>query len=390
MQPKPDLVFHTAPITVETDHSAFTVQLSTSKPAQDLSHTNRPTAPIIEDWVFDFEDESETKDPQIIPSFVQSSEQVKTPRHSIQPVETSIPSANPKPTNPKPTSPKSNSSGKRKNRKTCFVPVSAVVPKIMMTRPRLAHPIVTKSKSPIRRHIIRSPSPKTNNSPPSVTSVQALVVSAAQGNMSHLSEFKELNGGYVAFGGNPKGGKITGKGKIKTGKLDFDDVYFIKELKFNLFSVSKICDKKNSVLFTDIKCLVLSPDFKLLDESQVLLRVPREKNIYNVNLKNIVPSGDLTCLFVKATIDKSNLWHRRLGHINFKNINKLVKGNHVRGLPIKVFENKNTCVACKKGKQHRASCKTKCNIHVKYRSFHRIRAKARMIPNGPSKGPRQY
>nr|GFA17879.1 retrovirus-related Pol polyprotein from transposon TNT 1-94 [Tanacetum cinerariifolium] len=27
-------------------------------------------------------------------------------------------------------------------------------------------------------------------------------------------------------------------------------------------------------------------------------------------------------------------------------------------------------------------------IHVKYRSFHRIRAKARMIPNGPSKGPR--
>nr|GEZ17364.1 hypothetical protein [Tanacetum cinerariifolium] len=49
MPPKPDLVFHTAPIVVKTDHSAFTVQLSTSKPAQDLSHTNRPTTPIIED-----------------------------------------------------------------------------------------------------------------------------------------------------------------------------------------------------------------------------------------------------------------------------------------------------------------------------------------------------
>nr|GFD26497.1 putative ribonuclease H-like domain-containing protein [Tanacetum cinerariifolium] len=49
--------------------------------------------------------------------------------------------------------------------------------------------------------------------------------------MSYLSDFKELNGGYVAFGGNPKDGKITGKGKIKTGKLDFDDVYFVKELK---------------------------------------------------------------------------------------------------------------------------------------------------------------
>nr|GEY34194.1 reverse transcriptase domain-containing protein [Tanacetum cinerariifolium] len=85
MPPKPNLVFHTAPFAVETDHSAFTIQLSTSKPAQDLSHTNRPTAPIIEDRVSDSKDESETKAPQIVPSFVQSSEQVKTPRHSIQP-----------------------------------------------------------------------------------------------------------------------------------------------------------------------------------------------------------------------------------------------------------------------------------------------------------------
>nr|GFD27430.1 hypothetical protein [Tanacetum cinerariifolium] len=58
------------------------------------------------------------------------------------------------------------------------------------------------------------------------------------GNMSYLSDFEELNRGYVAFGGNPKGAKITGKGKTKTGKLDFDDVYFVKELKFNLFNVS--------------------------------------------------------------------------------------------------------------------------------------------------------
>nr|GEV08973.1 hypothetical protein [Tanacetum cinerariifolium] len=88
-------------------------------------------------------------------------------------------------------------------------------------------------------------------------------------------------------------------------------------------------------------------------------RVPRENNMYNVDLKNIVPSGDLTCLFAKVTLKESNLWHRRLGHINFKIMNKLVKGNLVRGLPSKVFENNPTYVACKKGKQHRASCKTK-------------------------------
>nr|GEV35186.1 ribonuclease H-like domain-containing protein [Tanacetum cinerariifolium] len=132
------------------------------------------------------------------------------------------------------------------------------------------------------------------------------------GNMSYLFDFEEINGRYVAFGGNPKGGKISGKGKIRTGKLDFDDVYFVKELKFNLFSVSQMCDKKNSVLFTDTECIVLSPEFKLLDENQVLLRVPRENNMYNVILKNIVPSGDLTCLFAKATLDESNLWHRRM------------------------------------------------------------------------------
>nr|GEZ42217.1 putative ribonuclease H-like domain-containing protein [Tanacetum cinerariifolium] len=141
------------------------------------------------------------------------------------------------------------------------------------------------------------------------------------GNMSYLSKYEEINGGYVAFGGDPKGGKITGKGKIST----------------------------------DIECVVLSPDFKLLDESQVLLRVPRKNNMYSVNLKNIAPSGGLTCLFAKATLDESNLWHKRLGHINFKTINKLVRGNLVRGLPSKNFEN----VACQKGKQHKASYKTK-------------------------------
>ncbi|GJX83077.1 hypothetical protein Tco_0332558 [Tanacetum coccineum] len=87
------------------------------------------------------------------------------------------------------------------------------------------------------------------------------------GNMSYLSDFKEFDGGYVAFGGGAKRGKITGKGTLKTGKLDFEDVYFVKELQFNLFSVSQMCDKKNSVLFIDIACFVLSPDFKLIDES---------------------------------------------------------------------------------------------------------------------------
>ncbi|GJX95000.1 putative ribonuclease H-like domain-containing protein [Tanacetum coccineum] len=140
------------------------------------------------------------------------------------------------------------------------------------------------------------------------------------GNKAYLDEFQDFNGGPVAFGGSR--GYITGKGKIKTGKLDFED-------------------------------------FKLPDENQVLLKIPRQNNMYSFNLENIVPSGGLACLIAKATTDESNKWHRRLGHVNFKNLNKLVKGNLVRGLPSKIFQNDHTCVACQKGKQHKASCKAK-------------------------------
>nr|GFA01211.1 retrovirus-related Pol polyprotein from transposon TNT 1-94 [Tanacetum cinerariifolium] len=87
-------------------------------------------------------------------------------------------------------------------------------------------------------------------------------------NISYLLGFKEFNGGYVTFWGGANGGRIIGKGTLKIGKLDFEDVYFVKELDFNLLSVSQMCDKKNSVLFTDTGCFVLSPDFNLTDESQ--------------------------------------------------------------------------------------------------------------------------
>nr|GEY46736.1 ribonuclease H-like domain-containing protein [Tanacetum cinerariifolium] len=173
---------------------------------------------------------------------------------------------------------------------TAARPIGAARPTFSKTRPHIALYTVSKSKAPIRRPFIKHKSPNPSISPPRVNAANPSVVSAARvnvarrhmtGNISYLFDFEELNRGYVAFGGNPKGGKITGKGKIKTGKLDFDDVYYVKELKFNLFSVSQMCDKKNNVLFTDTECLVLSSDFKLPDASQVLLRVLRENNMYN-------------------------------------------------------------------------------------------------------------
>ncbi|GJZ64117.1 synaptobrevin, longin-like domain protein, partial [Tanacetum coccineum] len=175
-------------------------------------------------------------------------------------------------------------------------------------------------------------------------------------NMERLDDFQEFQGGKVTFGGGE--GRVTGKGTIRTPTLDFENVYYAKELQqFNLFSISQICDKKNRVLFIDTDCLVLSKDFKLPDESMVLLRVPRKHNLYTINLNNLSPKGNLACLVAKALVDKSVKWHRRMGHVNYKNMNRLVKGNLVRGLPPKLFKNDHTCVACCKGKQHKASYK---------------------------------
>nr|GEW27634.1 putative ribonuclease H-like domain-containing protein [Tanacetum cinerariifolium] len=254
-------------------------------------------------------------------------EQVKSPRPFVQHVKTSIPTANLKTAIPKPTTVLTQS---KLVPITAVRPVTTVVPKPTVTRPRQATTIATKPTSLPRRHMNRKMGIKTKmshlrpcfwqykciNDPQKGNPQHALkdkrVIDSGClrhmiRNMSYLSDFEELNGGYVAFSGNSKGGKISGKGKIKTGKLDFDDVYFVKELKFNLFSVSHMCDKKNNVLFTDTKCLVLSPEFKLPNENQVLLRVPRENNMYNINLKNIVPSRDLTCSGSTWLFDIDNL-----------------------------------------------------------------------------------
>nr|GEU38361.1 ribonuclease H-like domain-containing protein [Tanacetum cinerariifolium] len=200
-----------------------------------------------------------------------------------------------------------------------------------------------KSHAPIRRPFNKTTAPKANFTNHKLNNARNKIVSAVEGNRetavkastdnphqilkakgivdsgcsrhmtgnkAYLVEYQDFNGGHVALGGSK--GQITGKGKIKTRKLDFNDVYFVKELQhFNLFSVSQMWDKKNKFLFTDTECLVLSPDFKLPDENQVLLKVPRQHNMYSFNLEHIVPSGGLACLIAKATVDKSNKWYRR-------------------------------------------------------------------------------
>nr|GEY12442.1 hypothetical protein [Tanacetum cinerariifolium] len=234
--PKPDLVFHTPP-SDENEHLVFNVQLSLTKPEQDLPF--RPSAPIIEDWVFDSKEDDMPQFPKDVPSFAQSPELVKSLRHSglisppLMPVAPPVPLRTHSP-----------SKGLRRTKKTCFVcnskthlikdcdfharklaqksyasrdickhhapmnhfkfplhkvsaaapsksqpvltaaarTVSAVKPKFSKTRPNIATYAMSKSKSPLRRPFIRHPSPKPSISPPRVNAAKSSAVRAAQNN----------------------------------------------------------------------------------------------------------------------------------------------------------------------------------------------------------------
>ncbi|GJT67534.1 hypothetical protein Tco_1019014 [Tanacetum coccineum] len=175
--------------------------------------------------------------------------------------------------------------------------VNTVKPIVNNSRPKACF---HNSVLPFRKSFYRTTALRTNFSKQKVNTAEVNAVSIVKGKREtavkssavHMTwkqglpcRITRLNVALVAFG----------------GKLQH----------FNLFSVSQICDKKNKVLFTDSECLVLSFEFKLPDENQVLLRIPRQNNMYSFNLENIVPSGGLACLIAKATIDESNKWHRR-------------------------------------------------------------------------------
>ncbi|GJU17361.1 putative ribonuclease H-like domain-containing protein [Tanacetum coccineum] len=192
---------------------------------------------------------------------------------------------------------------------------------------------------------------KANITPPSDASVEMPRVESARPNGVIIEDW--VSDDEVIFQSNDL--QATDKPRKNTGQREIRPVWN---------SVQRINHQNK---FVPSAVLIRSGRVPVSVAKQSSLRATtststfRPVNIATIQLRvdNVVPSGDLTCLFAKATIDESKLWHRRLGHVNFKTMNKLVKGNLVRGLPSKTFENDHTCVACQKGKQHKASCKTK-------------------------------
>nr|GEV66844.1 hypothetical protein [Tanacetum cinerariifolium] len=323
LPPKPDLVFNDDPNASESVTNVFNVESSTNKPSKYMSQTLRPDAPIIEDWIFDSEDKNEigSLNHLIKDCDYYEKQMVQQPVwNNTMRVNDQNSARMTHPHSHRNVVPIAVLTRSRLVSLNAAIPVPTDITQSSMKSPWPFKHVVNKAYSPIRRPINQRTATKNSNFNKKVTTVKVNKGNPQQAlkdkgvidsgcsrhmteNIFFLSDFKEIDGGYVIFGGNPKGGKISEKGKIKTGKLDFDG-YFVKELKFNLFSVSQMCDKKNGVLFTDTECVVLSSDYKFSDENHVLLRVPKENNMYNVDLKNVVPSGDLTCIFAKATSDE--------------------------------------------------------------------------------------
>nr|GEV77700.1 hypothetical protein [Tanacetum cinerariifolium] len=259
MLPKPDLVFNTTPIAVETAHLAFnlveapildhTPKPTSSKTTGSRKRKNRKTCfmcrgvdHLIKDCTFHAK-------PKIHP----------TPRNYVHMGYDKQYASSTKKYPQKHRVPAIVFTKSKPVSVTAARPVSAAVPKIMVAKPRHARSLHTKTNSIIRRHQTFSKFSKTNNSSPKVTAAHAKVGNPQYalkdkgvtdsgcsrhmtGNISYLSNFQEVNGGYVAFGGNPKGGKITGKGKIKTDSL--------LPIPFWAEAVNTACYVQNRVLVT--------------------------------------------------------------------------------------------------------------------------------------------
>nr|GEU99499.1 hypothetical protein [Tanacetum cinerariifolium] len=345
---KPDLVFNDAPSNSESIAPMVNVESSSNKPSKDMSKTLRSDAPIIEDWIFDSEDETEIESmpKQKEPSFVPTSKHVKTTRESVKKVEHPTQAENLRTTNQKSRGHKNSW-----NRKACFVFKSLnhlikvcdyyekqmvqkpvwnnairvnhqntvrmthphlnrnVVPTAVLTRSRLvslnaARPdstdvpqstvqspkpvkhVFNKEHSPIRRSINHRPTTKISNFHKKVTTVKVNKVNVVQGTKSNA---EKASANWVWKPKCNSQQALKDKGVIDSG-----------------------CSRH---MTRNISFLL---DFEEFNGGYVA---------FGGNPKGgkISGKGDLTCLFAKATLDESNLWHRRLGHKNFKTLNKLVK-----------------------------------------------------------------
>ncbi|KAJ9557113.1 hypothetical protein OSB04_011727 [Centaurea solstitialis] len=162
------------------------------------------------------------------------------------------------------------------------------------------------------------------------------------GSKSVLTNYREERGPAVTFSGNGRG-QTRGYGTLTNGVTTFKRVAYVEGLMHNLLSISQLCDKNH-------KCKVKNR------KKEVILNGVRHADIYIINMNT---STDNFCFVSRASTDMNWLWHKRLSHLNFKTLNQLCINNLVIGLPDFRYTKESLCSACEKGKQTRASFKSK-------------------------------
>ncbi|GJW44146.1 retrovirus-related pol polyprotein from transposon TNT 1-94 [Tanacetum coccineum] len=172
---------------------------------------------------------------------------------------------------------------------------------------------------------------------------------------SYLHKYVEQPGPKVVFGDDST--CITeGYGSIKCNGIVFTKVAFVNGLKYNLTSISQLCDSKYIVQFDEKRGTIFNSN------KEVIMIAPRVRDVYVLDMAS---SAQEYCFFVKSSDNLNWLWHKRLAHLNFKTINKLAKQNLIVSLPSLVYSKDKPCSSCEKGKHHRANFKTKQTASIK-------------------------
>ncbi|GKC27790.1 retrovirus-related pol polyprotein from transposon TNT 1-94, partial [Tanacetum coccineum] len=172
---------------------------------------------------------------------------------------------------------------------------------------------------------------------------------------SYLYKYVEQSGPKVVFGDDSTG-TTEDYGSIKCNGIVFTKVAFVNGLKYNLISISQLCDAKYIVQFDEIRGTIFNSN------KEVVIIALRVRDVYVLDMTS---SAQETCFIAKASENLNWLWHKRLAHLNFKTIIKLVKQNLIIGLPSLVYSKDKSCSSCEKGKHHRASFKTKQTSSIK-------------------------
>ncbi|KAJ9544088.1 hypothetical protein OSB04_023795 [Centaurea solstitialis] len=162
-----------------------------------------------------------------------------------------------------------------------------------------------------------------------------------------LSNYKEEYGGSVKFGNNELS-PVVGHGDIVCEDITINNVAHVEGLNHNLFSIGKFCDKDLEVNFNKRRCAVRT------EWGRELLVGTRKTNLYTIKLRHMLANTS-QCLITKKSSHQSLLWHRRLSHLNYRYLDRLVKQRLVSGIPMIKFEPDQMCSGCAQGKMKRAS-----------------------------------